>query len=455
LSSPDLEGLLNEVAKLDQDPYSGRLFTYVYETGDKRIREVANRALLKFYDRNALDFTVFKSAVYFERELVKFARELLHGDEDVLGTYSYGGTESIMLAVKAARDYFRKVRGMQVVPELVIPSSAHPSFEKAAEYMGLRVRKVPISAVDKKADTEKLKEAVGDSTALVAASAPNFPYGTIDPIKDIADFLKDKHTLFHVDACVGGYILPFFEMSGERVDAFDFRAEGVTSMSLDAHKYGYAPKGSSLLLFRNPELKKECTYVNVSWPSYTFVNTTLLSSRSVGPMAAAWAVQSYLGKAGYLRLAGQVLSARNRIRDGLGGLGFKPTAPVESSILSLCNEEADLLVFVLAMKMKGWHFELQRRIEGLVPYNIHMTITPVHDAVAQSFVEDSQESLKSPAPRQVAETVRKLSEGRLEELLYLVKRGEVDSASIVKMLEAIPEETARELAKEIVNGMFK
>jgi glutamate/tyrosine decarboxylase-like PLP-dependent enzyme len=182
----------------------------------------------------------------------------------------------------------------------------------------------------------------------------------VDPVKEISEIAKEKEIPLHVDACLGGFILPFFEKIGEKVEPFDFRLDGVTSISMDVHKYGYSPKGASVVLFRDRELKKESMFVNTSNPGYVFINSAVLSSRSVGPLASAFAVIKYLGEEGYMKLSKDVLDARNALLKGMKKLGFESVAPVESSILSLFNENLDLISFVSAMREYGWYFHLQR-----------------------------------------------------------------------------------------------
>lgn len=440
---------------MDVDPYSGRLFGYVYETGDRRLRQIQHKALMMFYDRNALDFTTFKSAAFFEREIVLFAKTISHADKDVLGTLTYGGTESVLLAVKAARDVFRKKQGGTAVPEIVLPLTGHPSWAKAAEYFDLKTKIVPVDVKDKKVDLEALKSAISDRTALVVASAPNFPYGTVDPVRDVSQITLEKDIPLHVDACVGGFILPFLEKLGEKFPVWDFRVEGVTSISMDTHKYGYSPKGSSVLLFRNPEMKKYSNYINISWPSYIFVNTSILSSRSVGPMAAAWATIRYLGQKGYLSLAKKVLSARNTIFKGLSGLGFKLTAPLESSILSMYNEEIDLFEFVFGMRKRSWHLEVQRAITGLVPHNIHMTISPVHSGLSKQFVRAAKQTVDSLPDPDFAKAMEDFLGADVGTIMSSVKEGRINPTLFVKLIEQIPEEAAKELANHVVNEVFR
>jgi glutamate/tyrosine decarboxylase-like PLP-dependent enzyme len=446
----DISRILEEVEKLDIDPHSGKLFAYFYETGDETLRKIALETLVRFYSKNILDFTVFRSAIYFERELVSFCKRLMHSEEGSAGVFTYGGTESIMLAVKSARDYFRKRKGASRTPEIIVPFTIHPSFLKSASYLGLKVRMAGIDA-NLKADVEGINSLVTQDTALIALSAPNWPYGTVDPVKDVAEIAQDAGTLLHVDACLGGFILPFFEKIGEKVEVYDFRVDGVTSISMDAHKYGYALKGASVLLFRNRELKKHAMFVNTSNPGYVFVNTAVLSSRSIGPLASAYAVMKYLGEEGYERLAKQVLSARNRIEKGLKRLGFESVGPVESQVLSMHNPDADLLGFMSAMRRKGWHFHLQRGVaEYSIPPNIHLTISPIHDDVAQEFISDAESAVLEKSPMNVEELFERMGRGELAEILQEFESGKLDSSIAPLLLEKLNEEMAEEIVKELV-----
>ena len=450
----DVKKELEEVEKLDIDPHTGKLFAYVYETGEKELKEIAREALLRFAEKNILDFTVFKSAIHFEKEVVNFGKRLMNADENAVGSFTFGGTESIFLTVKAARDYYRS-QGKTATPEIVAPITIHPSFYKAAHYMGLEVKRIPIDD-KRKADLEALKDAISDRTALIALSAPNWPYGTIDPIEEAAEVALDKRISLHVDACLGGFILPFFEKLGERVPLFDFRVEGVTSISLDAHKYGYTSKGASLVLFRNTEMKKHSMYVDLSSPGYVFVNQAVLSSRSIGPLAAAYAVIRYLGEDGYLRLARKVLSARNTIYEGLKKLGFESVAPVESSVLSMFNNDLDLIGFVGNLRKKGWHLHLQKGLKDYgVPNNIHLTISPIHDQVAEDFIRDAEEVVSLPPAFDTKAIFDAMQRGDLQGILEDLNAGRLDSSIVPLLLEEIPEEIATELVKEIVIQWYK
>jgi len=453
MNADEVLALLNKIESQDLDPHTGKLFAYVYETGNEELRKLALQASQMFAEKNFLDFTVFRSAVVFEKEVVGFAKELMHGDTAV-GSFTFSGTESIMLAVKAARDYYRETKGSAETPEILAPVTIHPAFLKAADYLGLKVVRLPIK--ETKADVDAFAEHIGNKTALIALSAPNWPFGTIDHVKDIAEIAADKKVLVHVDACLGGFILPFFEMIGEDLPVFDFRVEGVTSISLDMHKYGYSPKGASVVLFRNPEIKKHSIYVDVSSPGYVFVNQAVLSSRPEGPLAAAFAVIKYLGKDGYKRLAEKVLSARNRIYTGLRELGFRSVGRVESSVLSLYNEEIDLIGFVNNMKKFGWQLHLQKGLEDFgIPDNIHVTISPVHDDVAEKFIEDSGRAIEMKPEVDSKQILALAEKGDFAEIIRGIEEGKIDSSVIPMLLEKIPEEVAVDLIKNIVIEWFR
>ncbi len=446
---------LHEIKKLDANPYKGRLFTYIYETGDEALRDLAHKAFDEFLDTNALDPMVFGSALFFEKEIITFSKNLVHGGDDVVGTVTYGGTESIMLAVRAARGLYRKRKGVHPSPRIIAPLTIHPSVKKAADYLGLRVTLTSIDPETKKADIESVKAELRDDVALVALSAPNYPYGTIDPIRDIAEVAFDKGIPVHVDACIGGFILPFMEKLGSKIEPFDFRVEGVTSLSMDLHKYGYSPKGASVLLFRGVELKKESLYVDLSWPGYPFINTTVLSSRSVAPLAAAWMVINYLGIEGYIEKTKLVIKARDDILKGLERLGFKTVAPVESSLLSLTLPlEDDLFRFHANMTKRGWIIGLQPKIEGLAPYNIHLTITPMHAKIVDAFIKDAEESLKESMPREL-EDAKKLLEKDPLILANMIGKTPYDSIIIAWLLSAIPSNIAWEMARELVVEVYR
>ena len=453
---PDARRVLEELARirnLDVNASSGRLFTYIYETGIPELREVASRAFSMFLGTNALDPTVFRSAFFFEKELVSHALHLMNAPEAAVGTVTYGGTESIMLAVLAARRWYRRVRdgGGRVL----VPVTGHPSIRKAAEYLGLGVEYLSVDPESKKLDIEDLKEKIDDNVALIVVSAPNFPYGTVDPVKEAAEIAAEKGVPVHVDACVGGYILPYLERLGLDVPVFDFRVEGVTSISMDLHKYGYSPKGASVVLFRSGEYKEGTVFVDLRWPGYPLINTTVLSSRSVAPMAAAWATLQFLGDEGYMELARRIVEARDRILSGLSRLGFRSLAPVESPLLSLAlGSDNETLKYYAWMQLWGWVLGLQRRVEGLAPYNIHLTVMPVHAGVVGEFLEDSRKAVESPPPRELQEILSQVERDPLA-AAERIGGSPLDGVLVAKILESVPPEYAEDLARALVVEVFR
>lgn len=404
LSKAEIFKRLGEFANLDANPYSGKLFTIAFEPGNEELREVAHRAFEMFMDKNILDFTEFKSAMKMEKEVVDIAKRLMHADGEVVGTYTFGGTESVFLAVKAARDNFIIRKGFQM-PEIVMPIHAHPCYEKAAEYMGLKVVRVPVNPETLEGDPDAINEAITENTAMIVASTPNWPFGTIDPVKEFAEIAEDKKIWLHVDACVGGFILPFFEKLGEDIPEFDFRVEGISSMSLDPHKYAYSSIGSSIVLFKKPFYKMLSQYANLRWPGYPIVNPAVLSSRSAGPLAATWAILHYLGEEGYTELARKILSARRKIIDGFSRLGFKLLGKPRSPIVAFTSDEVDLFTLTDVLMKKGWLVLPQiSKKDFKIPRSIHLTITPIHDMLADEFlkaVEEAKSEAKAPAEAEV------------------------------------------------------
>jgi len=383
---------LEEYSKLDADPYSGKLFTIAFESGAEEQRELSHQAFNMFMDKNFLDFTEFRSPVKLEKEVVDIAKSLMNADEEAVGTFTFGGTESVFLAVKAARDQFFIKKGFQI-PEIVIPVTGHPCYDKAAEYMGMNLIRVPVNEKTLEGDPEAMRAAITENTAMIVGSVPNWPFGTLDPIEEFAKIAEENDTWFHVDACVGGFILPLLRKLGEPIPVFDFTIPAVSSISMDPHKFAYTSIGASIILFRKGFSKMLSQYANMRWPGYPIVNPGVLSTRSAGPIAATWASLHYLGEEGYMELARQLLKARSKITDGLSKLGFKIMGRPRSPIVAFTSEEVNLFTLSDALMNKGWYVNPQRGIADMnIPRSIHLTITPIHDRVAEEFLKDLEET---------------------------------------------------------------
>ncbi|RWZ50914.1 aspartate aminotransferase family protein [Labedella phragmitis] len=319
---------LGRLRSADAPTHGGHVLSYVYDSGLAELDALAREAGAAVQPINALDPTTFPSVAALERGVVGFARDMLRGGDDVVGTVTTGGTESCLLVVKTARDLWRAAGG-DGVPTIVAPATVHAAFHKAAQYFGLDLDLVPVSA-DGSVDAGAVVDRLDARTAIVVVSAPCYPFATLDPIEEIASAAAVHGIACHVDACIGGWVLPWW---GDDVPPWDFRVAGVTSISADAHKYGYAPKGASVLLHRGPDRLASQFFTTTDWPGYPVVNATMLGSRSAAPLAAAWAITQRLGADGFADLAARCRRASEtlvdtvRAIDGLRVVG-SPTGPL-------------------------------------------------------------------------------------------------------------------------------
>ncbi|MFY0575922.1 pyridoxal phosphate-dependent decarboxylase family protein [Cystobacter fuscus] len=299
MSHEDVLARMREMRTDDARWQEGRTWSLVYNAGEE-LRRVAAEAYTEFMSENGLSPLAFPSLRRFEAEVLTIAAELFHGDT-AAGTMTSGGTESILMAIKTARDFARAERGI-TEPEMVLPASVHPAFQKAAHYFGVKPLNIPVGA-DLRADVDAMRAAIGPRTVLVVGSAPSYPHGVVDPISELAALAQEKGVLFHVDACLGGFLLPFARRLGHAIPEFDFAVPGVTSISADLHKYGYAAKGASVVLYRTPELRRYQFFTFAGWSGGLYASPSMAGTRPGGAIAAAWAVLKYLGEEGYLRLS--------------------------------------------------------------------------------------------------------------------------------------------------------
>ncbi|MFU8795586.1 MAG: pyridoxal phosphate-dependent decarboxylase family protein, partial [Dethiobacteria bacterium] len=300
-SKDDVLGELSGFTSNDINWQSGKVLTGLYDHGEE-LHNLSSEAYLRFLAQNALHINMYPSIGKIENEVVASVAEILRADEDVVGTMTSGGTESIMMAVKTARDWARENFPRISEPEMILPVTAHPAFFKAAHYFGLRVVQIPVELTGYRADLAAFNKALGPNTIIAVGSAPNYSHGSIDPITEMAAAAKERGILFHVDGCVGGIYLSIMRRMGKPVRDFDFSVPGVTSISADLHKYGYTPKNASVILYRNRELRKYAWFVCSSTTLYPVINPTLQSSRTGGPVAAAWAVLRFLGEEGFRKI---------------------------------------------------------------------------------------------------------------------------------------------------------
>jgi len=360
----------------------GRVFGLVYHISDE-IDNLLKEAFTMFFAENGLNPTAFPSLRKFETEVVAMTAALLGGDQNVCGNITTGGTESLLMAVKTARDWSRVHRPGIREPEMVLPLTAHPAFDKAAEYFGVRAVHVPVRA-DFRADVEDMRAAITSNTILMVGSAPSYPHGVIDPIRELAALAQEHGLLFHTDSCVGGYMLPFVRKLGYPVPDFDFSVPGVTSMSADLHKFGYAAKPASVVLYRTPELRRHQMFVYIDWPGGIYPSPTMTGSRAGGPVAAAWALMNYLGEEGYLHITDTVMKTAKYLQEGIKAIpGLTVLSDPEMSVFAIASAKIDVNEVADELELRGWHLDRQH-----FPACLHMTVNYMHAAVADEFLSD-------------------------------------------------------------------
>ncbi len=378
----------------DLDTRGGRTWAYVYDTGRAEVDEVAAEAYVTYLHENALDPTVFPSLLELETDVVGIAANHLHGDEEVVGNFTSGGTESCMLAVKTARDHARATRGV-THPEIVLPETVHAAFSKGAHYFGVEQVRVGVDPATFKADPQAIADAITDNTVLVVVSAVSYAHGVVDPVPEIAAICKERGVLLHVDACVGGWLLPFYERLGAEVTPFDFRVDGVTSISMDLHKYAYTPKGASCILYRDRDLRRHQLYACASWTGYTVINPTIQSTKSGGPVAGAWATLQFLGDDGYLDIARRTKEATERILAGIRALpGVRVLGEPDLSLIAFTSDEFNIFHVVDLMKERGWYIQPQLAY-GSSPANIHLTVTATSLERVDELLADLAECIET------------------------------------------------------------
>ncbi len=357
----------------DMDWKNGKVWCYVYHPGEDPA-EVTQQAYQMFLAENGLDPTVFPSLWKLETEVVRMVINLLHGDAQAVGNLTTGGTESIMLAVKTARDQARAEKPHITQPEMVLPKTAHAAFHKAAHYLGVKAVVVDIDPQTFKARPEALRAAITPNTILLVASAPCYSQGVVDPIAEIGAIAQQAGLLFHVDACVGGLHLAYMRQLGYPVPDFDFTIPGVTSISTDLHKYGYAAKGCSAIMYRDKAIRKYQIFACTETTAYTLINPTLLSSKSGGPMAGAWAILNYLGDEGYRRIIQEVQQGTKKLIAGINAIpGLRVLGQPEMSLVSFASDEINVYQLADEMHKRGWYIQGQFSTPS-TPRNLHLTV---------------------------------------------------------------------------------
>ncbi|MDA8344641.1 MAG: aminotransferase class V-fold PLP-dependent enzyme [Thermaerobacter sp.] len=394
-SHQEVLSLLEQLRQLEAGRWqTGYASGAVYHGGAEHT-EFLSAAYKTQSQSNPLHPDIWPSAAKFEAEVVAMTARMLSGDavrthrrgDRVVGAVSTGGTESILLAMLAYRDWGREEKGI-AQPEIVVPVTAHAAFEKAAHYFGLRLVRVPV-AEDLRADVEAMRAAVNENTVVLVASAPSFPHGVIDPIEEIAALAGEHDIGCHVDACLGGFVLPWAERLGYPVPPFDFRVPGVTSISVDTHKYGFAAKGTSVVLYRSADLFHHQCYTAADWPGGLYVSSTLLGSRPGALIAAAWAALVATGEDGYMAAAKGILAAADRLKQGVREIPDLKVLGDPLFVVAIASDTLDIYQVMEQMAQRGWS------LNGLHhPPAFHIALTRRHaeEGVVERFLSDLQAS---------------------------------------------------------------
>ena len=379
---------LQRFAADDPDYKSGRLWSLVYWL-DEAHDAFLGEAYQSFSSANGLNPTAFKSLKRLESEIVSTVAGLLHGGAETCGVVTSGGTESCLLAVKTYRDMARTKRGVKH-PEMVLPVTAHVAWFKAAEYFNVRVRLLPLDG-QMRADVRKLPRLVNRRTVMIVGSAPEYPHGTIDPIESMGEIAQARGVPLHVDACVGGFILPFIEMNGRPLPRWDYRAPGVTSISADIHKYGFAAKGASTITYRNLDLLRHQVFVHEDWPGGVFASPGILGTRPGGAYAAAWAAMQHFGQGGYRDLAARTMQAFDAMRDGVARIpGLYVMGAPSGPLLAYGSRDPQVNIFAVGDQLdaRGWKVNRLQKPDGL-----HAMITAGHLKVVDDYLRDVREAV--------------------------------------------------------------
>ncbi|RJQ10851.1 MAG: aspartate aminotransferase family protein [Bacillota bacterium] len=375
-----------------------RTWSLVYHAGDELTRLLTD-AYTMFFSENGLNPMAFPSLKRFESEVVSMTAGLLGGDDQVVGNMTSGGSESLLMAVKTARDLARVERPDVDEPEMVLPDSAHPALLKAAHYFGVKPVRVPVRA-DFRADVEAMARAITPDTILLVGSAPSYPHGVIDPIADIGLLAAERGLSFHVDSCLGGFLLPFARRLGHAIPDFDLRVPGVTSISADVHKYGFAAKGASVILYRNSRIRRHQYFTFADWSGGLYASPTMTGTRPGGAIAAAWAVLNYLGEEGYLRLTETTMRTTEALMKGINAIdGLRVLGDPDMSVFAFASDSLDVYVVADLMDARGWHLDRQQ-----MPSSLHLMVTPAHAGIVEAFLGDL---------RAVVQEVRSAPEGSL------------------------------------------
>ena len=398
----DKDGIFRELSTRAEEEdarwKTGQVSGTFYHAGDEH-RAFLNKIFSLFSHVNVLQVDLCPSMSKFESEIVSMTARMLNGDavkahnpeDEVCGTVTFGGSESIMMAMKVYRDKARAEKGI-TKPEVIMPKTAHPAFNKAGEYFGIKMVRAPVVAPDYLVDVGAVRSLINENTVAIVGSAGNYPYGLIDPLEELSDIALEYGIGFHVDGCLGGFILPWVERLGYSIPTFDFRLPGLTSMSADTHKYGYGLKGTSVVLYRNKSLRHYQFFHVPDWPGGIYASPSMAGSRSGGLLASTWAAMVYLGEEGYLKAADAIMRTADKIKQGIEEIPELKIIGEPTFVISFHSDEVDIFHVNDYMISKGWRFNVLQ-----LPPALHFCVTMPQTTVpgvAERLTEDLRASVE-------------------------------------------------------------
>ena len=459
---------LESYRQQDVSVESGHVFAYAFHP-EAKTEEVTRAAYMSMLSRNAIDPTSFPSLLRVENEVVRIVADLLRGDDKVVGNVTSGGTESILLAVKTARDKARAERPDVREPEMILPQTAHCAFHKAASYFQVKPIVAKFDSQTFRASVESMQELITPNTIMMVASAPSYAHGVIDPIPSIAKLAQERNLWLHVDACVGGIPLSIIRRAGNHVTDFDFSLPGVTSISADMHKYGYSPKGASVVLYRNRTFRRYQIFASMASTTYALINPTFQSTRSGGPMSGAWAALMHIGEEGYRRLFQTTMEATRKVVSAINASGeLKVLGSPDLTLLAMASDKINIFELADEMSERGWYLQPQFSTQES-PANLHLTVTYTNAAVVDEFLHDLNEALTELRSRPaidlatVRTQVQLLIEGKSDEEAFalLAQLGGLGEGTLPKrmaminsILDALPRSIGERMLADFANDLY-
>ncbi len=387
----DPDHILQQICEMKQHDVrwkEGRVWSLVYYAGEEH-DALLKSASNEMFGSNFLNPFAFQSLQKMEQDVVQMTAQMLHGNNSTVGLMTSGGTESILLSMFCYREWAKEHRSHVSSPEVVVPITVHPAFDKAAILFGLTLKKAPVD-INRMVIPTAIEQLINRNTILIVASAPSYPSGTLDPIEEISAIAQRHKMPFHVDACIGGFMLPWVEKLGYQMLPWDYRVPGVTSISADVHKFGFGAKGASVLTYCSMAYMQHQFLITTDFPGGIYISPTLMGTRSGGPIAAAWASMKHLGEKGYIELASKMMDGVKKLHSGLTsipGITIVGKPCMNLIAYTTTNKKPDIFVIADRMQEKGWLIDRQQ-----MPDCIHMTVLPTNVGVIDQYLSDLREA---------------------------------------------------------------